>query len=372
MFQFITDKLLIVAVLSLVILVSGCASKISMFSAHITAHQQDVSASIDKWIEEQKYGKALKTIALVSPDHPQYHHLQKQKSEIKALSTAYEEQVLKKGQIMQKECEWAAALKLYKDALKRLPESSEISLALSALREKQQTALKEVQNKYLLAKGQWLLKAVHNYHKMAAIEPTNLEIARQLQAYRQQAHKTSIELAKLGEHAFKQGNSKRAHEIFTLSQRLEPNDSAQKYLLKLNRIQDKQAQFESKKRQRKRQRDKQALIKKIHLAEEKMDWKQLNNCLSALKRNFFDSQTKELIKKINHKLDKQIQFFLARGDELYSEGHYKMALRMWRQVLIIDPENSQADNKIGRAEQVIDNLERIREHQQTQISSSTS
>jgi hypothetical protein len=49
-----------------------------------------------------------------------------------------------------------------------------------------------------------------------------------------------------------------------------------------------------------------------------------------------------------------------------------MALRMWRQVLIIDPENSQADNKIGRAEQVIDNLERIREHQQTQISSSTS
>ena len=69
--------------------------------------------------------------------------------------------------------------------------------------------------------------------------------------------------------------------------------------------------------------------------------------------------------KIQNELEDYTQSLLAAGDTLYQKGKIEGAIAAWNALLTLDPEHAQAQEKIERAQKVLENLQQLRQQKES-------
>ncbi|MCF6283508.1 MAG: hypothetical protein L3J28_15125 [Candidatus Polarisedimenticolaceae bacterium] len=62
---------------------------------------------------------------------------------------------------------------------------------------------------------------------------------------------------------------------------------------------------------------------------------------------------------------------LTTGEDLYQKGRIKEAIAIWKRLLKLDPKHKPAQEKIERAQRVLDNLQQLRKEQKPSVTSQT-
>jgi tetratricopeptide (TPR) repeat protein len=91
--------------------------------------------------------------------------------------------------------------------------------------------------------------------------------------------------------------------------------------------------------------------------------KLLNQVLSEDPKN---PQAKELLGKLETRLQAHLENLLKTGDKLYQEDEIEGARDIWEAALRLDPENPVAKEKLERAKRVLENLENLRKAEESQ------
>jgi len=77
-------------------------------------------------------------------------------------------------------------------------------------------------------------------------------------------------------------------------------------------------------------------------------------------------QAKEMLSQLETRLQGHLDHLLKTGDKLYQEGEIEGAQNIWQAALRLDPENAVAKEKLERAKRVLENLENLRNADESQ------
>jgi tetratricopeptide (TPR) repeat protein len=78
-----------------------------------------------------------------------------------------------------------------------------------------------------------------------------------------------------------------------------------------------------------------------------------------------NSQAKTLLEQLEAHLQTHLETMLKTGDKLYQEGEIEGAQDVWEAALRLDPENPLAKEKLERAKRVLENLETLRQAEES-------
>jgi tetratricopeptide (TPR) repeat protein len=228
-------------------------------------------------------------------------------------------------------------------------------------------------------------EAIREWLSALDVDPTNEKIQQKVEMVYEEKHRKNMALQRskaiMREVTQKsetapiseiEKGTKDAVDNFVIAYRIDPNDPEMKTLrIKMEKFQrDMLVELEKKRRS---EEDKKNYMIAVNNAKQLMDQEKYNESLAEwqvaldLFRN--DAVAKEGFRKaelaINNRLKyERIKALLLKGNELFIMKNYNDAIIEFRQVLMIDPKNDEADGSISRIEDILDgqrNTERKRQ-----------
>ena len=354
--------------LSLLTLQSGCAL--------LTPNYTGMETQVDQWIESKEYGRALDALSRVAPTDPQYTHAAEKRKEVEALAARYEQEVRRQTRRDLDKGKWAEALDTYDEALDRLPKSAVIKDGLAQLHQEQAVELERLELERLIDHGEWLKQTIPTYQQIARVDPRNRNASQQLEKKQKEAEETASELALYGNKALANDDLEVADRTLTLAGAL---SSAPAIIESLQKLRQQQSQAKAKARaerekQRKRieaaEQNKARLInehlKKYRSAFVNKDFISARKHLKALQQaDRGNPKWDELNKVLHEATDEEVARLFDNGVSAYSRGQFEKAAGLWRKVLELEPEHTQARESLERTQRVLDKLQELKEKQES-------
>jgi tetratricopeptide (TPR) repeat protein len=334
-----------------------------------------IEEQVDHWVAEHKYADALNLLGDISIINKEYANLIKKKQVVLEKAEVYSKEILQIGKELEKQGRIGEAENQYVQGLTNYPQSNALTSALNNLQAKQSEKLKILSRETLITDAIWLERTLTLYSEIFRLKTPTRLTERQ---YNEQQHKAKMiaqELAGIGSVALDQGNLKLAGRTIPLALKLLPSPENKQLNKKLNDVinrqknkikqADKRASEKSKKDQQNALKEQQnTLLNELGRAINDHNLIEAQQLLSRLEKDEGNTESlSELQIKLKQLVDKKVELHLAQGIELYSEGEYQQAINIWRQVLVLDPENEQLKTHIERAERVISKLQELREKQ---------
>lgn len=324
-----------------------------------TSYKQG-ETQIEKWITEKQYGNALKSLSNVDPTDPDYPVAAKKRKQVEALAASYEHDVRQKNERLLSAGKWAAALDSYDDALDKLPDSAVLKDGLAQLHQEQMRELERLELKRLFGYGAWLKEVLPVFDDLVRVDPRSSEAKARQQQMRREADSLANELTQYGNRALANNQLDTAERLLRLAADLSDTPAIQESLknLKQQKIEDKQQQVAL---ELKRKRITDSLLQQFNKSFSRKNFSRAQEKLSALKEAGYDAaEYRTLRKKLQLATDREARRQMREGVNAYSRGQFEQAIKSWKQVLVLQPDNKQADESLQRAEKVLERLKELR------------
>lgn len=351
-------KAVLVTILIILPLLSGCGT------AFIAAKQDDILTQIDVWSVENEYGKAFATLEYVKPSHPQYQKLQIRKKNLLTQAGEYEQRIDKQIQQLIKDNQWAQALDLLDQAKEKYPSSKGIEKTEKYFLGQQHQLLASIEQKIMLERSQWMIKARPFYQDKLNTDPRNEALKNQVENLNNEAKLLSEKLTHLSKEAINKKHYRTAKMRINQAIALKPSQQRQQIL---SQLQSREKKSDKKKQQTQSRTDKiqqDILIQEIEKNFKAGDFLKAKQLTLKLDENEQkNAQLIQLEQELERSIDDTIEQLLSAANKNYTNGDFYQAIELWEQVLLYEPQNALAKKNIRRAEEVIGKLIRLREKQ---------
>ncbi|MCF6322897.1 MAG: hypothetical protein L3J89_01000 [Gammaproteobacteria bacterium] len=351
----------LVFLIFLVIFSQGCA--------YINARSPNVLDKVDFLVEKDRYAQAKMVLSHVPESHADYSSVSALIAGIDKQAIVYEQQILEEGRALEKTGEWYRAKQYYQTALNNIPDSEKINSAFQSLHFKQYTRVDALELDLLVLKAEWLSNTISIQKELALITPGNWLKESRWKRDKEKSEKIAELLAERGRVALEQDDFSNAEKLLSLAWELNPApmigelkqavEEGQQLLVKQqaeNERRQQQVVIESRRKMRE--------ILNVSLLEsiENHDLTKALDYVGRLKLlgNLNESEV-ALSQELNLLLDKQVKESIALGVEHYGLGRYMEAIGAWKNALALAPDNKQALEHIGRAERILEKLQRLRD-----------
>ncbi len=321
---------------------------------------QEGETQINQWIKEKQYGKALKSLANVDPTDPDYSTAAKKRKQVEALAASYEHDVRQKNERLLEDGKWAAALDSYDDALDRLPDSAVLKDGLALLHQRQTRELERLELKRLFGYGAWLKEVLPVFDDLVRVDPRSSEARARQQRMRREADSLADELTQYGNRALANNQLDTAERLLVLASQLSDTPTIQESLKNL-----KQQKIETKQHQQvlelKRKRVTDRLLKEFDKSYNEKAFSRSRDQLQALGEAGLErDQYNKLQTKLQRAIDREAGRLMREGVNAYSRGQFELAIKQWKEVLELQPDNKQASESLQRAEKVLERVQELR------------
>ncbi len=356
----------------LVIFVQGCA--------YMDARSSNVLEKVDSLVEGDRYAQAQVVLSHVPESHADYSSVNALIAGIDKQAVIYEQQTLEEGRALEKAGEWYRAKRYYQTALNNIPDSEKINSAFQALHFKQNIRVAALELDLLVMQAEWLSNTISVQEELALITPGSWLKEGRWKRDKDKSKKVAKLLAEHGRAALEQDDFLHAEELLSLAWQLNPvpmigelkQTVVESQLLLAKQQQEienekLQSQVENERRQQQiviESRRKMQKILNVSLLKA-VNNNELTRALDYVVRlkllgNLNESEI-ELAQQLSFLLDKQVKESIALGVEYYGEGQYMKAIGTWENALALAPDNEQALEHIGRAERILEKLQRLRD-----------
>jgi tetratricopeptide (TPR) repeat protein len=341
--------------LLLLLSLNGCA--------YLASVSGEVESHVDRWMEQQEYGKALAALEHVKTGHPDYSQLMKKRETILRQATQYERKTVAKTTELAGQGKWTQALELQAQALSRLPDSAVLQDNQRRLLQLQAARLDELGLDLLLARAEGLLRLLPVYNTLASVDPHSWRIQREVKSAHTDAEHVSNELIRLGRTALERKELDKARRSLSLALRLNPSPEAKEVNQELLRRLGPPAPAVIKSANKpSREEETQELLQRYHHAYSNKNWVEAQRLLALLElQSSPPDELPQLRSELNAEVAEVVNRHTEHGIALYSNGKYEQALAAWRKAQQLDPGNERVGAHIVRAERVLDKLRALQE-----------
>ncbi|VAW89856.1 hypothetical protein MNBD_GAMMA17-204 [hydrothermal vent metagenome] len=336
---------------------------------YMDARSSHVLEKVDLLVEEERYARAQMVLSHVPESHADYSKVEALIAGIDKQAFVYEQQVLEEGGALEKAGEWYRAKQYYQTALNNIPDSEKINSAFQALHFKQGARVAELELDLLLLQAEWLKNTVRMQDELALITPGSWLKESRWKRDKERSKKVAESLAEQGEIALEQGDLSHAETLLNLAWQLNPAPMIGKIKQAVEESLQllMQLQAENKRRQQQIVIESRARMRAILNASllKAIDNLKLINALDyvAKLKLLGDLNEREiaLVQRLALLLDRQVKESIAQGVEHYGLGQYIEAINAWKKTLVLEPDNEQAIEHIGRAERILEKLQLLRD-----------
>jgi tetratricopeptide (TPR) repeat protein len=329
--------------------------------------------SVDKWLADKQYGRAIKALEEKNRNEPSQRNKMRL-LEARTAASRYEKSTLAKARRKVRAGKWQSAFLILDEAIQNYPESKRLNRYRERISRRQSKGIKQARIKLVSAKATFLLKVIPIYRELNRLDPTDLDIKWKLEKTELEINETAKSLSVSGAHAVKQNDFETAQQYLELADQLNPTSANTRALanlaqLRLQRLNQKRmAKLKKLNQQRamtarqKAQRIKlKTIAQSLRLALRRANYDRANKLLSEAQG--IDPDHPE-IARLRLDLDKSINAKVHQlvhvGNELYSKGRIEAARVSWKKALKLDPKNSQIRSSVERADRVLAKLREIK------------
>jgi tetratricopeptide (TPR) repeat protein len=337
---------------------SGCAHFNGLYS------QTDRLLLLDEYVEEQLYGKALELIADTPEDYPEILEIEKRRKGVLEALRSYEKLVISTALKQERANNWPATKQTYDQALGKSGNSKVLKEAQQAMLLRFQRKMDALEHEELIVTGEWLQKKLPLLEELHASDPGDLLIQWRYSRIQNEVQEVAMQLLQLGEQMLTENNLIMAGRTLSLAAKLAPSAEVNASNLRLKK--QLEARTLKKEKDRKnitRRKDK----KNIESFNKAMAYGELAEARRYLSRLTSDIRETMAVKLMQERLDKKIQDYiqeeLSIGNSFYRSGKYEHAIRAWRNIMELEPENEAVKGKLERAEVIVEKVKSLRERQ---------
>ncbi|GEM_PF-1645465 len=353
-------------------LVSGC----SVVSSHHKAppQQQTTPDVIINWIDNQEFQKASTALARSNPNHPEHNRYTALQTQLDSSIADYERQLISRAAKSLEANRWTDALNEYDAGLAKIPHSTRLRKELDQIEIRRKAEVKRVENKLLTLRGEYMVKALPAYEKIAALKPRSDIAQHQLDDAVKNADNLALEISALGSARLIEGREDNGAYLLKLATSLTLDP------IVLNSYRDYLSTQNSKPLSAKTAR-KQPLVENAKLiAAEK---KNVNRSIAEYDKLFQAGkfhEAKAILNKLRSKpeysqaiaprekrlksaISDQVAILYQQGVDYYSKENYEIALNHWVSVLKLAPNHEKAKEYTERTKRILIKLEQLREKQ---------
>jgi len=321
---------------------------------------------INQWIKEGQYGDALTSLANVDPADPDYLVAAKKRKQVEALAARYEHEVRLKTDRQLAQGKWADALSSYDEALDRLPDSAVLKDGLAQLHRKQANELEQLELKRLFIHANRLKEIMPVYQDMVRVDPRNSSAKNRQEKIQREAESLAEELTQFGNRALANNELKTAGRLLAMAAELSDAPAIKE---SLKNLKEQRITYARQRRAQQKQQSQVAehLVEQFNDSFNNKDFDEARKKLAELSRMGLErKQYNELRQQLQRAIETEATRLLREGVNAYSRGQYEVAVKNWKQVLVLQPNNKQAKESLQRAERVLKKLEELRDKQGAQ------
>ena len=329
----------------LVLLATGCTN----LPGNLSTGPEKVA----QLVEQQRYGQAQAVLSQVPETDPNYAELQTLRKSVDKQAAAYQRNTLEEGKKLEQRGDWYEAQQHYQRALNNLQESKKIKAAQDALQLKIDARVAALEIDLLMAKGEWLKQGLNIRTKISRLLPRKRFQSWRHGSVQKEAEQVAAELGVLGNRVVDQGDFSLAEQMYTLALELHPDPA----------IEEARKALRDKKRRaivRNAQAEHKALLISL---QEALSQDQLGKAAAIAtrleKRGTLTKEEQKLIQQLDRDIRTQVNKELELGTRHYSRSEYKEAVSAWNKVLTLEPDNTEAANRIERANRILEKLRQL-------------
>ena len=326
----------------------------------IYSYSDNLPQRINQWIKDKRYNIALDTINHVKPTHKDYRLIQRKKNIILKQMVAYENMAIEKSTQLTKQGDWLKALELLDEVEKNIVNTKNIDKHRKILLLKREKVISELEKDVLNIEAVNLTNKIELYKKINKTVTKHESNELEISEFDELREETSIKLAAISEHHFKNKQYDKALSSIELALKLSPNDDITPDLKHIK----KRIKNTTKSKKSLYIKETKALLNKLSQGyshailketKEKIEW------LNKIKDN--DKTYAKLLSKLKQHLKKGVKQHFEAARKLYSKGKTQEALSIWLDLKKLDPKHPKLQSHINRAEKVLLKLEKLRKNQ---------
>lgn len=258
--------------------------------------------------------------------------------------------------------QWRKADRIFAMALKYVPDSEILQAARKQLGQRREEREQALRAELLINQGDQLLKDAPSYAQIAQLNPSSLMTRLEINAYQRKRKKVSAQLLEQGRLAIERRDYGFAKRCLTTADRLDTSEELRQAL------QLADARLQKNKRTQPRQAlkgsDLPGQIEHYHQILAQGDLMLAQQQLTQMQQKFpGDPHLQSLVAELHVLIEAKVATAAEHAKVLYSEGDVQQALALWQEVLPLDPDNSDLQLNISRAQRVLENLRALREKQ---------
>lgn len=281
-------------------------------------------------------------------------------------ATEHPKQALTAASKHRRQGDWAAAVKILREAGKRYPDNPRLGAALANLEAAWKREKGTVRARMLLQESRSLSRRLALLRELARLDPNDLSAQTSLLAVKLRMQNKLPPLDRCA--ARKDQNLTLRRSCAQLALQIEPEPRRQeafagldrKYQAQVARWRARLARKEAE-QQAKRRR---ALLAKAQELLNSGNYPAARPLLEEVLAEEPDNRrATELMIRLQSSLDGQVDALLKLGDLLYREGKLRAAITAWQTALTLAPGQPDAESKIERARHVLEKLEQLRQQQ---------
>ncbi len=370
-------------------IISGCTT--------LSRDKETIRVTIDQWVEQEEYGKALSELTGISPNSPHYAEFSGLRGQVLSKAEKYEQKLIGESSRLQKQGQLFEALQVIKDGLENHPESTTLKDFLAHLLSERKLQVEILEFKLKLTHANYLEKALKFHKEIAALQADSFFASRRYQSVRTEADDVALELTKIGLALVQRDKSKAAENYFSTALRLsdaEAIKSASQHYFDTERIKHTQRaidaertksaslrkisaakaqkhkkqqlrkQQQRKVKKRREQKQKEQLKKQLSLFEQSIGDKNFEVAKRALTEIKLLSSNDKFNKNLHARYQKPLHQEVTRtyqlGVRYYSSERYKQALAAWQNTLELDSTHEQALESVKRVKRVLAKIEKLK------------
>jgi hypothetical protein len=329
--------------------------------AGTNGHWNNPDEAVAQFLAEQQYSRAMEVIASVDHEHPDYEALQKQRKLIIAEIKNFENDSIKLQTRYKSKQQWPQAIAIADSDIKKIPTSQKLISYRQQLIKDRNHYIEGKQLQLAIGQAKSLPNAIKLLQDIDGAIPDKEIQAEAILTTRSQsntAHSILISAAKK-ESANK--NWRTAKQYLVLANRLQTDKDTNELLASISHRIDREELKSSKSREVEQKKTRNQKIDKLEIAlndknylqardisEQLQTWKKQDKTVAIALRNYQ--------KTINQESNK----LTSKGQNLYTKGYIDLAIENWKLALLLDPDNSDIQERLQRAEKFQANIDKYK------------
>ena len=329
--------------------------------AGINSHWNNPNEAVEQFLAEQQYSRAMEVIASVDHEHPDYEALQKQRKLILAEIRDFEINSIKLQNRYKSKQQWPQAIAIADSDIKKLPASQKLIGYRQQLIKDRNQYMETKQLQLAIGQANSLpgaIKILEDIDRAIPDKEIQVEALLITRSQSNNAHSILISAAKK-----ESGNKnwRTAKQYLVLANQLGADNEANELLANISQRIDREELKISKSHQLKNQKIKNQKLEKLELALNEKNYLQARDISKQLQ--VWKNQDKTVAMALDNyqqTVDQESGKLTSKGQKLYTKGHIDLAIEKWKLALLLDPDNSDIQERLQRAEKFKANIDKYK------------